>query len=117
MLSPEGYYLSVAEADNAHPWAAISGEALLKRELRDKSARHYVRTMAHSDVAAAAAQDQWIEFLKERIDGRGRLYGYFFVVGGNDQIVQGLLKEIGSEIRLNSNVQSGDAAFRWRIPS
>ena len=52
MLSPEGYYMSVAEADNAHPSGPLSGEALLKRELRDETARHYVRTMAHSDVAA-----------------------------------------------------------------
>jgi len=30
----------------------------------------------------------------------------FSVVGGNEQIVQGLLKEIDAEIRLNSNVRA-----------
>ena len=26
LLSPEAYYFSVAEKDNAHPWAKISGD-------------------------------------------------------------------------------------------
>ncbi len=119
MLSPEGYYLSVAEADNAHPWATISGEALLKRELRDETARHYVRVMAHSDVAAPPHKTNGLNFLKNALMDVDGYMDIFSVVGGNEQIVEGLLKEISSEIRLNSTVHAvtplSDGSYRLEI--
>jgi len=119
MLSPEGYYMSIAEADNAHPWGAISGEALLKRELRDETARHYVRTMAHSDVAAPPHKTNGLNFLKNVLMDLDGYMDIFSVVGGNEQIVQGLLKEIGAAIRLNSNVRAvtplSDGKYRLEI--
>ena len=119
MLSPEGYYMSVAEADNAHPWGGISGEALLKRELRDETARHYVRTMAHSDVAAPPHKTNGLNFLKNVLMDLDGYMDIFSVVGGNEQIVQGLLKEISSQIRLNSNVRAvtplSDGKYRLEI--
>jgi len=72
---------------------AISGEALLKRELRDETARHYVRTMAHSDVAAPRTRPNGLNFLKNVLMDLDGYMDIFSVVGGNEQIVQGLLKE------------------------
>ena len=91
--------MSVAEADNAHPWAPLSGEALLKRELRDEAARHYVRTMAHSDVAAPPHKTNGLNFLKNVLMDLDGYMDIFSVVGGNEQIVTGLLKEISAGIR------------------
>jgi monoamine oxidase/SAM-dependent methyltransferase len=106
MLSPEAFYLSVAETDNANPWGRISGEALLSREIQDETARRYVRVMAHSDVAASPHQTNGLNFAKNvlmDVDGYMDIYS---VIGGNEQIVHGLLKEIDCEIRLNSVVRA-----------
>jgi len=104
MLSPEDFYLSVARVDNEHPWAKISGEALLASHIKDDIARRYVRTMAHSDVAAAPHQTNGLTFLKNALMDIDGYMDMFSVIGGNEQIVTGLVEEIDAEIRLNSNV-------------
>ena len=104
MLSPEDFYLSVARVDNEHPWAKISGEALLASQIKDDNARRYVRTMAHSDVAAAPHQTNGLTFLKNALMDIDGYMDMFSVIGGNEQIVTGLVDEIDAEIRLNSNV-------------
>jgi SAM-dependent methyltransferase len=106
MMSPEAYYLSVAEADNTHPWATISGEELLNRELKDQTAWRYVRTMAHSDVAAPPHKTTGLNFLKNVLMDVDGYMDIFSVVGGNEQIIRGLLKEISADIRLNSHVNA-----------
>lgn len=106
MLRPDAFYLSVAEADNAHPWSQISGEALLTREIGDETARRYVRAMAHSDVSAPPHQTNGLTFLKNAlmdVDGYMDIYS---VIGGNEQIVTGLVDDLDAELRLNSTVRS-----------
>jgi monoamine oxidase/SAM-dependent methyltransferase len=106
LLGPDAFYLSIAEADNAHPWAGISGDALLRREIRDEAARHYVRVMAHSDVAAAPHQTNGLNFLKNVLMDIGGYMDIFSVVGGNEQIVHGLVEDLDATIRVNANVQT-----------
>lgn len=106
MLSPEAFYLSVAEADNAHPWSEFSGEALLNREIGDEAARRYIRAMAHSDVSAPPHQTNGLTFLKNvlmDVDGYMDIYS---VIGGNEQIVERLVNELDAELRLNSTVRA-----------
>ena len=33
LLNPEAFYFSIGKADNAHPWAHVSGESLLAKEI------------------------------------------------------------------------------------
>jgi monoamine oxidase/SAM-dependent methyltransferase len=106
MLGPEAFYLSVAEADNAHPWSQISAEALLTREIGDETARRYVRAMAHSDVSAPPHQTNGLTFLKNvlmDVDGYMDIYS---VIGGNEQIVERLVDDLDAELRLNCIVRS-----------
>jgi SAM-dependent methyltransferase len=103
-MQPQAYYLSVAERDNAHPWAKISGEELLKRELKDEVARRYIRAMAHSDVAAAPHNTNGLTFLKNVLMDLDGYMDIFSVVGGNEQIVTRLADELDAEFRLNANV-------------
>ena len=98
MLSPEDFYLSVARVDNEHPWAKISGEALLASHIKDDIARRYVRTMAHSDVAAAPRRTNGLTFLKNALMDIDGYMDMFSVIGGNEQIVTGLVEEIDAEI-------------------
>ena len=105
MLSPEDFYLSVARFDNEHPWTNISGEALLASQIKDdNSASLCTVTMAHSDVAAAPHQTNELTFLKNALMDIDGYMDMFSVIGGNEQIVTGLVEEIDAEIRLNSNV-------------
>jgi monoamine oxidase/SAM-dependent methyltransferase len=104
LLSPQVFYFSVARDDNAHPWSGASGAALLEREIKDEAARRYIRTMAHSDVAAAPHQTNGLNFLKNVLMDVDGYLDVFSVVGGNEQIVTRLADELDAEIRLNSNV-------------
>jgi monoamine oxidase/SAM-dependent methyltransferase len=121
MLSPDAFYLSVAEADNAHPWSQISGEALLTREIDDETARRYVRAMAHSDVSAPPHQTNGLTYLKNvlmDVDGYMDIYS---VIGGNEQIVSRLVDDLDAVLRLNSSVRSveplGDGTYRLDVDS
>jgi hypothetical protein len=104
LLKPEAFYFSVTTEDNAHPWAGVSGAALLEREINDDAARRYIRTMAHSDVAAAPHQTNGLNFLKNVLMDVDGYLDVFSVVGGHEQIVARLAEELDAEIRLNSNV-------------
>jgi SAM-dependent methyltransferase len=99
LLSPEAWYFSVPVQDNAHPWFATRADELLKREFTDDVARRYIRTMAHSDVAASPHQTNGLTFLKNvlmDVDGYMDLY---WVVGGNEQIVTRLAEELDPRYR------------------
>ena len=104
LLSREAFYFSVAEEDNAHPWAKISGEALLEREFKDDVARRYIRAMAHSDVAAPPHKTNGLTFLKNVLMDVDGYMDIVSVVGGNEQIITRLAEELDAEIRLNANV-------------
>ena len=104
LMSLESYYLSVAEEDNAHPWAEISGADLLEREFKDDAARRYIRTMAHSDVAAPPHLTNGLTFLKNVLMDVDGYMDIVAVVGGNEQIITRLAEELDADIRLNSNV-------------
>ena len=119
LLSPEAYYLAVAEADNAHPWSAVRGSELLEREFTDDVARRYIRAMAHSDVAADPHQTNGLTFLKNvlmDVDGYMELCA---VVGGNEQIVTCLAEQLDAQIHLNSNVTAveplADGTYRLEL--
>ncbi|WP_119422092.1 FAD-dependent oxidoreductase [Desertibaculum subflavum] len=119
LLSPESYYLAVAEEDNAHPWAQVRGSDLLEREFTDDVARRYIRAMAHSDVAADPHQTNGLTFLKNVLMDVEGYIDLCSVVGGNDQIVTRLAEELDAKMRLNANVTAveplADGTFRIEI--
>ncbi len=103
LLSPEEYYLSRPSTDNAHPWAQISAQAALS-EIKDDTARRYIRASAHSDVAAPPRQTNALTLLKNVVlDIKGYM-DVLSVIGGNEQIVTRLVEELDAEIHLNTNV-------------
>ena len=104
LLSREAYYFSVGEEDNAHPWAEISGAALLEREFKDDPARRYIRAMSHSDVAAPPHQTNGLTFLKNVLMDVDGYMDIAAVVGGNEQIMTGLTEQLDADIRSNAKV-------------
>src|SRR5580693_1773196 len=51
LLSPAEYYEGVGAHDNEHPWAYMTAEELLDREVSDATARRFLKVMARSDIA------------------------------------------------------------------
>jgi SAM-dependent methyltransferase len=106
LLSPAAFYRSSPAIDNGHPWATISGEALLANEIRDERARRYIRVMAHSDVAAPPHLTNGLTFLKNVLMDVDGYIDIVSVIGGNEQIVERLADQLDAEIRLNAPVRS-----------
>ena len=119
LLSPEAYYFSVAEEDNAHPWLKVQGDDLLEREFTEDVARRYIRAMAHSDVAADPHLTNGLTFLKNVLMDVDGYMDIFSVVGGNEQIMTRLAEELDAEIRLNANVTAveplADGAYQLEV--
>ena len=119
LLSPDGYYFSIAEEDNAHPWINVSAAGLLEREFTDDAARRYIRAMAHSDVSAAPHMANGLTFLKNVLMDVDGYMDIFAVVGGNEQIVTRLAEDLDAEIRLNADVTAveplADGTYRLEM--
>ena len=106
LLNPSDFYSSARNFDNGHSYVKISGDRLLASQLTDEAACRYVRTMAHSDVAAALHLTNGLTFLKNALmDNEGYLK-VFSVNGGNELIVRRLAEEIDAEVRLNLPLKS-----------
>src|SRR6202521_712662 len=108
LLSPHDFYKSVRDADNTHPWAQVSGEEILATEITDEAARRYIRTMAHSDVAAPPHLTNGLNFLKNVLMDVDGYLDIFSVVGGNEEIVRRLVDDLDADIELNAPVRALD---------
>ena len=106
LYSPAHFYQSLRERDQCHPWANLSGEAILEHEIRDKMARRYIRIMSHSDVAAAPHLTSGLNLLKNALMDVDGYLNIFTVAGGNGQIASRLVDELSSEVRLNHSVRA-----------
>ena len=119
MLTPRGYYLSIAETDNEHPWRDITGAELLNTEIRSDAARRYVRAMAHSDVAAPPYHTDGLTFLKNAVMDLDGYMDIFSVVGGNEQIIDKLEEELDAQVRMNAHVRAvqplADGTYRVEV--
>jgi monoamine oxidase len=118
-LNKSAFYKGERLSDNSHPWAALSGEELLMREISDETARRYIRVMAHSDVAAPPHQTNGLNFLKNVLMDVDDYIDVYSVEGGNEEIVKGLVDQLDAEIRLNSPLRSieslPDGTYRLEV--
>ncbi len=119
MLTPRGYYLSIPEIDNSHPWRDVTGTELLAKELKSDIARRYVRAMAHSDVAAPPYHTDGLTFLKNAVMDLDGYMDIFSVVGGNELIVDKLEEELDAKVRMNAHVRAvqplADGTYRVEV--
>jgi monoamine oxidase len=106
LLRPREFYKSVRDLDNVHPWAMLSGEEILAGEIKDDMARRYIRVMSHSDVAAPPHQTSGLTLLKNVLMDVDGYMGIYSVIGGNEQIVEGIAAELDAEIRLNTPIRA-----------
>jgi monoamine oxidase/SAM-dependent methyltransferase len=104
MLTPAQYYEGVGKDDNAHPWVGMSCQDLLEREVTDETARKFFKIAARSDIASEPHLTNGLNGLKNflmDVDGYIELYS---IKGGNEQLIDKLVKSYTDTIELNSRV-------------
>jgi monoamine oxidase/SAM-dependent methyltransferase len=115
-ISPTEYYEGVGAHDNEHPWANISCEELLDREIDDPVAKRFFKVMARSDIATESHNTNGLNALKNFVMDIDGYIGLYSIQNGNEQLISGLQSEIEAEIQLNHRVlkvgKNGDGRYR-----
>src|SRR6266550_262531 len=104
MVSPVEYYEGVGAHDNEHPWAYITCEELLDREVEDPIAKRFLKVMARSDIATESHNTNGLNALKNFVMDVEGYIGLYSIQNGNEQLVDCLLSEVDADIQLNHRV-------------
>jgi SAM-dependent methyltransferase len=116
LLTADDYYENYWRADNVHPWSRKTFAEVLD-DIPDETARRYIATAVHTDVAAPPHLTTALNGAKNVLmdnDDYLRLYG---IEGGNERLAVRLAETLTSEVLLNSPVvKIGKAADnRYRV--
>ena len=104
MVSPIEYYEGVGAHDNEHPWAYITCEELLDREVDDPTAKRFFKTMARSDLATESHNTNGLNALKNFVMDVDGYIGLYSIQNGNEQLIECLQSEVDADIELNHRV-------------
>jgi monoamine oxidase/SAM-dependent methyltransferase len=104
MVSPIEYYEGVGAHDNEHPWAYITAEALLDREVDDPAAKRFLKVMARSDIATESHNTNGLNALKNFVMDIEGYIGLYSIQNGNEQLIDCLQSEVDADIQLNHRV-------------
>jgi protoporphyrinogen oxidase/SAM-dependent methyltransferase len=104
MVSPIEYYEGVGAHDNEHPWAYITAEELLDREVDDPIARRFFKVMARSDIATESHNTNGLNALKNYVMDADGYISLYSIQNGNEQLIECLRSEIDADIQLNHRV-------------
>ncbi|WP_315831980.1 FAD-dependent oxidoreductase [Bradyrhizobium prioriisuperbiae] len=103
-ISPAEYYEGVGAHDNEHPWAFMTAEELLDREVKDPVAKRFFKVMARSDIATESHNTNGLNALKNFVMDVEGYIGLYSIQNGNEQLISCLESEIDAEIKLNHRV-------------
>ena len=104
MVSPAEYYEGVGAHDNEHPWAYITAEELLDREVDDATAKRFFKVMARSDIATESHNTNGLNALKNFVMDVDGYIGLYSIQNGNEQLIECLQSEVDADIQLNHRV-------------
>lgn len=104
MVSPIEYYEGVGAHDNEHPWAYITCEELLDKEVEDPTAKRFFKVMARSDLATEAHNTNGLNALKNFVMDVDGYIGLYSIQNGNEQLIDCLQSEVDADIQLNHRV-------------
>src|ERR1700753_2156525 len=104
MVTPNEYYEGVGAHDNEHPWAYISAEELLDREVDDATAKRFFKVMARSDLATETHNTNGLNALKNFVMDVEGYIGLYSIQNGNEQLIECLQSEVDADIQLNHRV-------------
>ncbi len=104
MVSPEEYYEGMESYDNSHPWAGLTAEELLDREVADPIAKRFFKVMARSDIATESHNTSGLNALKNYVMDIDGYIGLYSIQNGNEQLIVRLKDEIDADIQFNHRV-------------
>jgi monoamine oxidase/SAM-dependent methyltransferase len=104
MMSPSDYYEGVGAHDNEHPWAYMTAEELLDKEVEDPTAKRFLRVMARSDIATETHNTNGLNALKNFLMDVDGYIGLYSIQNGNEQLIECLQSEVDADIQLNHRV-------------
>src|SRR5712672_1739077 len=117
MVSPVEYYEGVGAHDNEHPWAYITAEELLDKEVDDPVAKRFLKVMARSDLATESHNTNGLNALKNFVMDVDGYIGLYSIQNGNEQLIDCLQSEVNANIHLNHRVLKvgKTAAVRYQL--
>ena len=104
MISPTEYYEGVGAQDNEHPWAFMTAEELLDKEVEDPIAKRFFKVMARSDLATETHNTNGLNALKNFVMDIDGYIGLYSIQNGNEQLITCLRSEVDADIQLNHRV-------------
>jgi protoporphyrinogen oxidase/SAM-dependent methyltransferase len=104
MMSPGEYYEGVGAHDNEHPWAYMTAEELLDKQIEDATAKRFFKVMARSDIATESHNTNGLNALKNFLMDVDGYIGLYSIQNGNEQLVECLQSEVDADIQLNHRV-------------
>jgi monoamine oxidase/SAM-dependent methyltransferase len=104
MVSPIEYYEGVGAHDNEHPWAYLTAEELLDKEVDDPTAKRFFKVMARSDIATESHNTNGLNALKNFVMDIDGYIGLYSIQNGNEQLIECLQSEVDADIQLNHRV-------------
>ena len=104
MISPIEYYEGVGAHDNEHPWAYITCEQLLDKEVDDPIAKRFLKVMSRSDLATESHNTNGLNALKNFVMDVDGYIGLYSIQNGNEQLIDCLQSEVNADIQLNHRV-------------
>ena len=96
------WYEGTSHFDNTHPWASRTCQDILE-EVEDCTARKYLKTAVHSDLATEPHLTNGLNGLKNFPDGCARSYLRLYSVQGGNQRVPELLRRQLTKTRIETN--------------
>ena len=104
MVTPIEYYEGVGSHDNEHPWAYLTGEEVLDKQVADPIAKRFFKVMARSDIATEAHNTNGLNALKNFVMDIDGYIGLYSIQNGNEQLIDCLRSEVNANIQLNHRV-------------
>src|SRR5262245_315501 len=104
VVSPMEYYEGVGAHDNEHPWAYVTAEEVLDKEVDDATARRFFKVMARSDIATESHNTNGLNALKNYVMDIDGYIGLYSIQNGNEQLIECLQSEVDADIQLNHRV-------------
>jgi len=117
LVSPIEYYEGVGAHDNEHPWAHLTAEEVLDREVDDATAKRFFKVMARSDIATESHNTNGLNALKNFVMDVDGYIGLYSIQNGNEQLIECLQSEVDADIQLNHRILKvgKTAAGRYRL--
>jgi monoamine oxidase/SAM-dependent methyltransferase len=104
MVTPNEYYEGVGAHDNEHPWAYLTAEQVLDKEVEDPVAKRFFKVMARSDIATETHNTNGLNALKNYVMDIDGYIGLYSIQNGNEQLIDCLQSEVDADIQLNHRV-------------